>query len=135
MEVLGRGNPLSGGVPYFKWRALVLRKPEKHYEPIKLNHKSKLLYVSLTRNMLANQYDKQLHFYNQRWAPAIFIELRWRVFLSEEDVPDMTSGDITIQNYVKSSIDENLLIVLLSENMPTYHYVKQLSFYKGKAFL
>ena len=47
----------------------------------------------------------------------------------------MTSGDITIQNYVKSSIDENLLIVLLSENMPTYHYVKQLSFYKGKAFL
>ena len=135
MEVLGRGNPLSGGMPYFKWRALVLTKPEKHCEPIKLNQKSNLLYVSLTRNMLANKKDKQLHFYNKRWAPAIFIELRWRVFLSEEDVPDMTSGDITIQNYVKSSIDENLLIVLLSENMPTYHYVKQLSFYKGKAFL
>lgn len=135
MEVLGRGNPLSGGMPYFKWRALVLRKPEKHYEPIKLNHKSKLLYVSLTRNMLANQYDKQLHFYNKRWAPAIFIELRWRVFLSEVDVPDVASGDITIQNHIKSSIDENLLIVFLSENMPTYQYVKQLSFYKGKAFL
>lgn len=84
--------------------------------------------------MLANQYDKQLHFYNKRWAPAIFIELRWRVFLSEEDAPDMTSGNITIQNHIKSSIDENLLIVFLSENMPTYQYVKQLSFYKGKAF-
>ena len=51
------------------------------------------------------------------------------------DVPDMTSGDITIPKYVKSSIDENLLIVFLSETMPTYQYVKQLSFYKGKAFL
>ena len=84
--------------------------------------------------MLANQYNKQLHFSQQRWAPAIFIELRWRVFLSMADVSDMTSGDITIPKYVKSSIDENLLIVFLSENMPTYHYVKQLSFYKGKAF-